>query len=127
VNRPEKNRLEWAVFAVGLVLVLATLGYLVREVATGREGPPEIVVEFGQPRAAPSGYLVPVRVRNVGPATAEDVVVSVVLNLPDGSREEGELNLAFLPRDSRREGGLHFNRDPGQGKLVVGTIAFEIP
>jgi uncharacterized protein (TIGR02588 family) len=127
VNRPEKNVLEWTVFAIGLVLVLATLGYLVREAAVGREGPPEIVVELGPPTAASTGYLVPVRLRNVGATTAEDVVVPIVLELPDGTREESELNLAFLPRESKREGWVSFREHPGRGKLRVGAVAFEVP
>ncbi|MGH7580399.1 MAG: hypothetical protein ACREM9_09535 [Gemmatimonadales bacterium] len=127
MNKVAKNRLEWVVFGVGMVLVLATLGFLVRESVVGDSGPPEIVANLGAPRASRSGYLVPVEVSNVGRTTAEDVLVPIFLKLPDGTREEAELNIAFLPRDSKRNGWVSFRGDPEQGKLEVGAIAFEVP
>jgi uncharacterized protein (TIGR02588 family) len=122
-----KNPLEWVVFAISLVLVLATLGYLVRETLAGRSGPPDVVAQVGPPQPSSSGYLVPVEVANVGMTTAEDVLVPVVLEMPDGTREEGQLNIAFLPRDSRRHGWVSFRGDPSRGKLSLGAIAFEVP
>jgi uncharacterized protein (TIGR02588 family) len=122
-----KNPLEWVVFAVALVLVLATLGFLVRESLADRSGPPDVIATVGPSQPSSSGYLVPVEVANVGMTTAEDVLVPVLLELPDGTREEGQLNIAFLPRDSRRNGWVSFRTDPSRGKLSLGAIAFEVP
>ncbi len=127
VSKPAKNALEWTVFAVGLVLVLATLGYLVRESVVGDGGPPEIVVRLGEPRASASGHLVPVEVANIGQTTAEDVLVPIFLDLPDGGREEAELSIGFLPRNSTRDGWVSFRGDPRRGTLRLGAIAFEVP
>jgi uncharacterized protein (TIGR02588 family) len=127
VTKPAKNWLEWTVFAVGLVLVLATLGFLIRESLVSGDGPPEILARLGEPRPAQSGHLVPIEVTNVGLATAEDVSVPVFLDLPDGEREEAQLAIAFLPRDSRREGWVHFRSDPRRGEVSLGPIAFEVP
>lgn len=126
-NKPEKNWLEWSVFAVGLVLVSATLGFLVRESLAGSGGPPEVVVRLGAPRASAGGYMVPVEVANRGKATAEDVTVTVVLEAAADEREEAQLEIAFLPRDSRRSGYVAFQRDPAEGTLRVGPVAFEVP
>jgi uncharacterized protein (TIGR02588 family) len=127
VNKPEKNWLEWTVFGVGLVLVLATLGYLARESLVREDGPPEVIAQLGTPRPSAGGYLVPIEVSNVGNDTAEDVRVPVFLNLPDGAREEAELDVAFLPRGSVRNGWASFRNDPSRGSLTVGAIAFEVP
>jgi uncharacterized protein (TIGR02588 family) len=127
VTKPEKNLLEWAVFAVGLVLVVATLGYLVRESIADHGKPPEVVVRLGEPRPSESGYLLPVEVTNTGQATAEDVLVPIFLEMSDGSREEAELSIAFLPRNSKRNGWVSFRGDPSQGTLGLGAIAFEVP
>jgi uncharacterized protein (TIGR02588 family) len=124
VGRPQKNWLEWSVFAVGVILVLATLGFLVRESLVGTGGPPEVVARIGTPAASAGGFLVPVEVVNVGKGTAEDVKVTVVLELPDGETEEAELDIAFLPRDSRRDGWVTFQTDPRRGSLRLGPIAF---
>lgn len=127
MSKPAKNRLEWTVFAIGLVLVLATLGYLVRESIVGDGGPPEVVARLGGPRPSEGGYLVPVEVANLGRTTAEDVLVPIFLEMPDGAREEAELNIAFLPRDSKRNGWVSFRHDPRGGTLSLGAIAFEVP
>jgi uncharacterized protein (TIGR02588 family) len=122
-----KNRLEWSVFAVGLVLVLGTLGFLVRESLVAAGGTPDVVARLGLPKASSGGFMVPVEVSNVGNGTAEDVKVTVVLELPDAEPEEAELDIAFLPRDSRRDGWVTFQNDPGRGSLRLGPIAFEVP
>jgi uncharacterized protein (TIGR02588 family) len=127
MGKVAKNRLEWIVFAIGLVLVLATLGFLIRESLVRDTGPPEIVARLGEPRPAREGYLVPVEVTNVGATTAEDISVPVTLDLPGGQREEAELVIAFLPRDSKRDGWVRFRGDPRRGKVSLGAIAFEVP
>jgi uncharacterized protein (TIGR02588 family) len=125
--KPEKNALEWTVFAVGLVLVLATLGYLVRESVASGDEPPDVAVRLGSARPSQHGWLLPVEVTNVGSSTAEDVRVPIALDLPDGTREEAELDIAFLPPESKRRGWVNFRSDPGEGTLSLGAIAFEVP
>jgi uncharacterized protein (TIGR02588 family) len=71
--------------------------------------------------------MVPVEVANTGGGTAEDVQVIVILELSDGEREEASLDIAYLPRDSRRKGWVTFRSDPGRGSLRLGPIAFEVP
>ena len=125
--KPAKNWLEWSVFAVGLVLVLGTLGFLVRESLVAAGGSPEVVARLGPPKASAGGFMVPVEVANLGQGTAEDVKVTVVLELPEAEREEAVLDIAFLPRDSRRNGWVTFRTDPSRGTLRLGPIAFEVP
>jgi uncharacterized protein (TIGR02588 family) len=127
VSKPAKNTLEWTVFAIGLVLVIATLGFLVRESIVGDGGPPEVIARLGEARPSQGGYLVPVEVANIGQTTAEDVLVPIFLEMPGGRREEAELNIAFLPRDSKRNGWVSFRADPRRGTLSFGAIAFEVP
>lgn len=127
MSRIHKNRLEWSVFAVGLLLVLATLSYLASETLSARAGPPDIVVRLGQPRELRSGFLVPVEVANAGHESAEDVRIPLTLEMEGREPEEAELSFPFVPRDSRREGWVSFRGDPRAGRIVVGAIAFQIP
>jgi uncharacterized protein (TIGR02588 family) len=127
VNKPAKNWLEWGVFAVSLVLVLGTLGFLVRDSLAGTGGPPEVVARLGAPTSTAGGYQVPVQVVNRGQGTAEDVTVTVVLESAGGEREEAQLAIAFLPRGSLRNGFVTFRSDPSQGDLRLGAVAFEVP
>jgi uncharacterized protein (TIGR02588 family) len=127
VDRPVKNRLEWIVFAVGLLLVLATLGFLVRESLAGQGGPPEIVARLGTPIRAAGGFMVPVEVTNVGRGTAEDVRVSVILEGRGSEPEEADVDISFLPRESRRSAWVTFPGELGRGQLRLGPIGFEVP
>lgn len=122
----DKNALEWTVFGLGLILVLATLVYLVREAATRGSSPPELVVDLGAPRQAAEGFQLPVTVVNRGERVAEDV--SVTISLTAGTeREEAVLTIAFLPQQSKREGWVTFRRDPSGGDLKVGPVGYASP
>lgn len=127
MKRPEKNRLEWTVFGLSLLLVLGTLAYLTREALTTEELPPRVEVRLGEPEAGPGGFTVPVTVYNSGGTAAEDVRITVLLATRDGASEEGRLVIPFLPRESDREGWVTFRTDPRRGTLRVGGVAFQAP
>ena len=122
----DKNALEWTVFGVGLILVMATSVYLVREAANRGSSPPELVVELGPPRQVADGFHVPVTVVNRGERVAEDVSVTVTLAV-GAEREEAVLTIAFLPHQSRREGWVTFRGDPREGQLQVGPVGYASP
>lgn len=122
----EKNALEWTVFGVGLILVVATLAYLVREAATTGSSPPGLVVQLGVPRQVKAGFQVPVTVVNQGDRTAENVSVTITLTAKAES-EEASLTIALLPRQSRRQGWVTFRRNPRDGTLQVGSVGFASP
>jgi uncharacterized protein (TIGR02588 family) len=122
----EKNALEWTVFGVGLILVMATLAYLAREVVTTGSRPPEVVVELGTPRPVAHGFQVPVTVVNRGDRVAEGISVTITL-VAKAEREEAVLNIAFLPHQSRREGWVTFRGDPKEGDLQVGPVVYASP
>ena len=121
-----KNTLEWTVFGVGLILVLATLGYLIREAFTTGSRPPELVVRLGVARAVTEGFQVPVTVVNRGDRVAEAVSVTITLTAK-AEREEAVLSIAFLPHQSRRQGWVTFRGDPKDGDLQVGPVAYASP
>jgi uncharacterized protein (TIGR02588 family) len=127
MSRVEKNRLEWAVFGVGLVLVLGTVGFLAWDAATGRDSPPDLSVTLGSPERRAEAWAVPVTVRNRGEETAEGAHVEVVLELPDGTQEEAEIDFAFVPRGSKREGWVQFLHPPASGRLTGRVTGYEQP
>jgi uncharacterized protein (TIGR02588 family) len=122
----EKNVLEWTVFGVGLILVVATLAYLVREAATRGSGPPELVVDLGSPRQVAEGFQVPVTVVNRGERVAQDVRVTITL-AAGAEREQAVLTIAFLPHHSRRDGWVTFRGDPRGRELQVGPVGYASP
>lgn len=123
----EKNRLEWIVFAVSLVLVAATFGYLIRETMVTQESPPDVAVALGAPMPGSGGFMVPVVATNRGGQTAENVQVAVELEVPGGPTHESVLVIPFLPRESHRQGWVTFPSDPGSGTLRVKGVGFQSP
>lgn len=124
----EKNWLEWIVFAVSLVLVVSTLGYLVHDGATLGDAPPSIEIVLDTPQPRLNYFVVPVSVTNRGDETAETVQIEVVLESGGKELESGEFEIAFLPRRSTREGWVTFQTDPRtKGQLKARVLGFEKP
>jgi uncharacterized protein (TIGR02588 family) len=126
-KKVEKNWLEWAVFGLGLLLVTATVGYLVYDGATNPGGPPAVEVRLGEPRPTGHNFIVPVVVTNRGGQTAGGVTVEVTLEAGGGEPERGEFTLAFLPRGATREGWVAFSSDPRAGRLTPRVLGYEKP
>ena len=125
MSKLQKNWFEWAVFAVGLLLSAATLGYLAYDGATLSDAPPAIEVSLGQPERRGAQFVVPVALSNREGQTAEGVKVEVTLK---GEQEErGEFVVAFLPRGATREGWVAFQTDPRAGQLTARVVGYEKP
>lgn len=128
MKKLEKNWLEWIVFAASLVLVLGTLGYLVYDVATIGETPPQIEFQLGQPQAQANRFLVPVKVINRGNETAQAVQVEVTLESGGEEQESAQFELAFLPRHSTREAWVTFKTNPKTvEQMQARVLGFEKP
>jgi uncharacterized protein (TIGR02588 family) len=128
MRKLEKNWLEWIVFAASLVLVLSTLGYLVYDVATIGEVPPNIEVQLGQPQPQSNRFLVPLSVTNRGGETAQGVHVEVTLESGGKEQESADFEIAFLPRNSTREGWVTFKTDPRSvEQMQARVLGFEKP
>jgi uncharacterized protein (TIGR02588 family) len=122
-----KNWLEWLVFAASVGIVGACVVALAVSAFRSGDRPPDVTVEVGAATRGASGYRVPVRVRNEGDETAEGVTIEVGLISGGEEVERGEFTVAFLPRKSRREGWVVFQRDPGCCTLRARALGFEKP
>jgi uncharacterized protein (TIGR02588 family) len=127
MSKVQKNPLEWTVFFVSLAVVLATAGFLLWDAATAQGGAPDLRIELGAPQPGSGGFAVPVTVSNRGDETAEGVRVEVTLELPGAPAERAEIEMAFVPRRSQREGWVTFRRDPRQGRLSGRAVGYEKP
>lgn len=102
---PQKNALEWTVFAASLALVLAVAGFLVYDAVGGAPaGPPQLVVRPGEPRPEGDLIAVPVTVENAGDQAAEQVLVVVTVRQAGGAEETAELTFDLIPRHGSEEG-----------------------
>lgn len=128
MSKLEKNWLEWVIFAVGLVLVVSTLGYLIYDATATSEAPPNIEVKLGEIQPQGQNFLVPVIAENKGKQTAETVQIEVVLEKEGKEEESAELQIQFLPRGAKRSGWVTFETDPRTvEKIKTRAVGFEKP
>jgi uncharacterized protein (TIGR02588 family) len=125
-----KNWLEWTVFAVGLLLLLGTVGYLAGQALTRGRSPAVLSITLGEPQAHPDAtpphFVVPVTVRNDGARTAAEVDVEVLLARGD-QVERRELTFEYVPRGSSRSGAVTFEVEPDPGSLAARVLTFLDP
>ena len=124
---PKKNRLEWSVFIASAIIVLGSLAYLAVSAIRGDKTPPDLRVLVGTPGKHADVYRVPILVRNIGESTAESVRIEVVLRRGEEEVERAELDLAFVPRKSEREGWVTFHSDPRCCAIVTRAVGYERP
>ena len=128
ITPPQKNWLEWSVFAVGLALLLAIVGYLVARALGDGSEPAALHVEVGEawsPPDAPALHAVSVTVRNDGGRSAAEVDVEVVL--PGEPPERRELTFDHVPHGSSRSGALTFAHRPEPGQLRPRVLGYLEP
>ena len=126
-NLPNKNALEWTVFALSLLLVLSALGFLAHAALTLEDRPADLLVELGQPEQRGAHFSVPVTVHNRGGRTAEDVRVEVSLEVGEDVVETTELELPLISYQSSGEGMAAFTQDPRGGKLAARVLGYLTP
>jgi uncharacterized protein (TIGR02588 family) len=127
MNKLQKNWFEWIVFALGLLLVFSTLGYLIYAGASMGHEPPSLEVRLGTPEQRQFNFIVPVTVVNHGDETAEGVRIEVVMESGGEVKERGEFDLPFVPRHATREGWVTFEQDPRTAQLKARVQGYQRP
>jgi len=110
-----RSGFENAVFALGLVLVLALVGALAWEAVAGPSGPPRLTVRVG---ASDAGGLVPVALENTGGSVAEAVRVEVCAA---GGDPCAEVEVPYVPVGAERRATVGFGEAPAgplEGRIV---------
>lgn len=118
---------EWVVAALGLVLLLASVGYLAWHARFEPATPPDPVVEVTSVGAQGDRHLVLFRVHNRGTATAAALRITGELRREGQVVEQAETEFQHLPGRSSREAGLFFRNPPAQFELVLAPRSFQRP
>lgn len=119
--------MEWIAGAIGLVLVLLTVGVIGHEAAFGDSSPPAVTVEPGEVHAVKGGWLVEIEAVNSGGSPASQVAVEGELTLAGQAPETAEAGFDYVPDHSSRKGGLFFAHDPRGGQLTLRAKGYTEP
>ncbi|GAB3539985.1 hypothetical protein GCM10027443_37250 [Pontibacter brevis] len=118
----QKNMLEWAVFWASLLLLISIFSYLGYHVYADKPSTPDLYVELWPDPSAQQPTRYRVQVHNKGGETAESVMVEIYLQEDGEQLEKVELQMMFVPKESRREGWVIFNRKPKNESSVKGQV-----
>jgi uncharacterized protein (TIGR02588 family) len=105
--------------ALGMLVVLGAFGMLVRESFVAGTPTAEIDIQVDEIRPSAHGYLVSLKIRNSGSATAAALNVEGVLKRGATDVETSLVTVDYVAAGSERDAALFFSNDPQQGELLV--------
>lgn len=118
---------EWAVAALGALLVLAAVGFMILESATSEGTPPALEVAVDSVARAGAHYVAHVTVSNTGGMTAAGLELEGELKADRGSVEKSGVTIDYIPSKGKRRAGLIFTRDPAAYELSVRPTGYDLP
>ena len=121
------SAVEWATAAVGAVLFVAMIGYMVYVGLREVEGSPKIELMTSDPVRHDDNFHIGFVATNSGEVTATGLIVRAVLTDGDRDVESREITIDYLPTQSSRRGGFFFKQDPTRYKLAVAATAYMEP
>lgn len=124
----QKNKLEWSVFAVSVLLLVGLVAYLTYESFVHKPSPPDLEVSYTKESSKRNPFAYKLILWNHGEETAEDVMIEASLVRNDSVIERSQLQIAFSPKRSKREGWINFSTDPAQADSIdVKVMSYKRP
>ena len=120
---------EWTTLTIVLLLLAAVVGALLWfAVRPGEDTATfDVEVEASAIEQREGHFYVPLRVRNTGKATAEDVIVRAAIIEGGEAIEETELTFRFVAGGEEAEGVAVFTKDPRRATLEVRVASYLRP
>ena len=122
-----RNWVEWTALAVSGAAIVALVGFLVVDGLTHPERRAVLAVVPRPAEAVGSTFQVPIRVRNDGYQSAENVDVEVVLKDGESDVDTGSVSIPFLPARSSVEAVVVFGEDPAKFRVEGRVLGYEVP
>ena len=122
-----QNWVEWVVLGISVAAVLGLVGFLVIDGITDEGRPPQPVVEVapGDAYVIAGGWILPAIALNGGDVAAESLALRATATV-DGSEEESDVTIDFLPPGSEVEVSFGFTGQP-DGEVTVTVVGFRLP
>ncbi len=119
--------LEWIIAAIGLVLVVGTIGFMMYKGLTSKNTPPNFTAKVERIDTINAGFIVIFNLTNTGEQTASGVNVEGELKSGGESVETSSTTFDYAPSKSEVKGGLFFKNDPKQFQLEIRAKGYTEP
>lgn len=126
-NRSQAPVLEWLAAAIGLMLVSASIGFLLYSAIVKENTPPDLNITAETVTKTEKGYLVKISLENKGGTNASQVTVEGKLKKGDEDMETSSMTFAYAPSHSKKEGGLIFAKNPQEFQMELRALGYENP
>lgn len=121
-KKAQKNPLEWAVFGLSSILVIAVISVLLQESIRWKDSPPRLRAELGKAELRDGSWWLPVKVHNEGEGLAADVVIEVT-----AEDKTASFTLDFVPRGTDRRGHVSFPAATDLREARVSVSGYQEP
>jgi uncharacterized protein (TIGR02588 family) len=124
-----RSAAEWTTLAISAAVLVGIVGLIIWLAYRGDDLPPTITVEadLQSVREDPTGYYVPITIRNEGDETVQDAIISGELDTGSGKPESAEVTISFLAADEEVAATLVFRSDPSTGELSAAVTSYKEP
>lgn len=126
-DRSQAPALEWLAAAIGLSLVLASIGFLLYSAIIKQDTPPDLNVVADAVTKTEKGYLVKISLENKGGSNASQITVEGKLKKGGEDMETSSVTFAYAPSHSKKEGGLIFAKNPQEFQMELRALGYENP
>ena len=122
-----RNWVEWVALVISVAAIVAVMGFLVVDGFLDTDRPPEprVVLQRGAAYGTTTGWIVPATVTNDGDRPAEELVLRATATV-EGSEEESEVTIDYLPPETDVEVSFGFSAEP-EGEVTVTIVSFRLP
>lgn len=122
-----QNWLEWGALAASVVAVVAVVGFLIVDGISDEGRPPTPVIELLDAKAYQTehGWILPAQLTNDGDTAAEALVIRATATV-EGTEEESEISVDYLPAGTAVEVSFGFSAEP-EGEVTVQVVGFRLP
>ena len=126
---PPPTAVEWGARIFSVLVVLGLIAYvLVSGMQSGT--PPDFELQIKTADIDPRGaaWVVPGTVRNIGDVSVADLVITLVVEGPDGEPvEEVDLSVPLLGHGAQKLGEFWIGSDPATHQLSLEVASYNVP
>lgn len=126
-RKTQTPALEWFFAAIGLILVVGIIGFLIYEITTDEGKPAELNLKIEEVIPNGNGFLVKFALENMGDETAAGITVEGEIKKGTESVEKSDVTVNYVPSHSEKKGRMLFSEDPRKFEFKIRAKGFNNP
>lgn len=113
--------------AIGLLLVLGSVGVLLYQGSQEGKAPPDVQVRVDAITPVSNGYLVAFTAINKGGFTLASVEITAALKRGEEKTESSQTTIDYISKDAEVKGGFFFSNNPKVYILDIRATGYQKP